>query len=155
MQDIPTKLASDSPHLGAVLDLVQSSFAFMDGRIDPPSSMHRLTAAAIREQCETGEIWTLGMPPHACIFLKTHGDALYIGKLAVAAARRGEGCARDLVALAEKRAADLGLSALELETRVELVENHEAFSRLGFQKHGEGSHPGYDRPTFVIMRKRI
>ena len=29
----------------ALLALIQSEFAFMDGRIDPPSSMHRLTAA--------------------------------------------------------------------------------------------------------------
>ena len=28
--------------LSAILTLVQQSFAYMDGRIDPPSSMHKL-----------------------------------------------------------------------------------------------------------------
>ena len=40
--------------------------------------------------------------------------------------------ARALVDLAEDRAKASGLGALELETRIELIENHEAFQRLGF-----------------------
>jgi hypothetical protein len=42
-----------------------------------------------------------------------------------------------------------------LQTRVELVENHAAFSRMGFAKTGESAHPGYDRPTSITMRRAV
>ena len=45
--------------------------------------------------------------------------------------------------------------ALELETRIELTENHETFAALGFVKVSEGAHPGYDRTTFITMRKTL
>ena len=60
-----------------------------------------------------------------------------------------------LIDLAEARAQALGLEALDLETRIELRENHATFARLGFEKVGEGRHQGYDRSTYVIMRKMI
>ncbi|SLN34598.1 hypothetical protein ROH8110_01726 [Roseovarius halotolerans] len=49
----------------------------------------------------------------------------------------------------------MGLSGLELETRIELTENHETFRRLGFVKSGEGAHKGFERSTYIIMRKNI
>lgn len=45
-----------------------------------------------------------------------------------------------------------GRKALELQTRIELLENHKAFAAMGFRKIGESSHEGYDRPTEVNMR---
>ena len=71
------------------------------------------------------------------------------------ASKRGTGLARQLVDLAGTRARALGFDILELKTRVELVENHAAFARLGFVKTGEAAHPGYDRPTSIIMQKRL
>jgi hypothetical protein len=44
---------------------------------------------------------------------------------------------------------------LELQTRVELIENHKTFAALGFEKVAEAAHPGYDRPTSIVMRKRV
>ena len=151
----PTRLSPESDDLGDVLSLIQRSFAFMAGRIDPPSSMHRLTVDAIAEQCRDGEVWTLDDPIAACIFLSPKPDALYVGKLAVDDPQRGRGFARKLIRHAEIRALDLNLPALELETRIELKENHVAFGRMGFTKTAEGAHDGYDRPTFIIMRKPL
>lgn len=145
----------ESEHIAGILELVQSAFAYMEDRIDPPSSMHRLSHASIKEQCSSGEVWIVGQRPDACIFLTEKSSALYLGKLAVREEMRGEGLARRLVALAEDRAKSKGLSALELETRIELSENHKTFGRLGFVITGEGCHDGYDRPTFVIMRKEL
>ena len=139
----------------ALLHLIRSEFAFMDGRIDPPSSMHRLTAADIATQALDQEIWAIGQPPAACVFLTRKGDALYVGKLAVASARRGKGLARRLIGLAVGRAAAQGLSALELQVRVELTENQRAFAALGFRETGRSAHPGYDRPTSITMRMPI
>ncbi len=153
--DKPIRVAPDGDQVDAILDLLKRSFAFMDPRIDPPSSVLRLTTDAIRAQCERGEVWTLGSPPHACIFLIRNPDAIYIGKLAVDETMRGRGIARALVDLAEDRAKASGLGALELETRIELIENHEAFQRLGFVRTSCGTHEGFDRPTFVVMQKRL
>ena len=146
------RLTSQSADLPDVLALIRSSFAYMDGRIDPPSSMHRMTLASLGETCRKSELWVMGTPPHACVILTPRTDCLYVGKLAVAPQARKQGCARQLITLATGRARALSLPALELETRVELVENHAAFARMGFIRTDETAHPGYDRPTGITMR---
>jgi hypothetical protein len=40
----------------ALLALIRAEFAFMEGRIDPPSSMHGLTPETIALQARTGEV---------------------------------------------------------------------------------------------------
>ncbi|MDE4131853.1 GNAT family N-acetyltransferase [Phaeobacter sp. QD34_3] len=147
------RLNPEEPRLEAVLDLIRSSFAFMEGRIDPPSSMRDLTPQSLAEQCRKGEIWVIGTPPLACMFLTPKQDCLYLGKLAVAESSRGMGLARSLIDHALRRARDLGLPAVELQTRVELVENHAAFARLGFVQTGSTAHPGFDRPTSLVFRR--
>jgi predicted N-acetyltransferase YhbS len=141
----------------AILRLVQESFAYMEGRIDPPSSMHRLTAKAIAEQAQKGEVWVIeeNGAPVACLFLTPRPDALYLGKLAVANTHRGKGLARRLVEQAETRARALNLPALELQSRIELTGNHAAFAAMGFVQLGATAHPGYDRPTSLTFRKTL
>lgn len=68
---------------------------------------------------------------------------------------RGRGIARRMFDLAEASARARGFRALELQARIELVENHRTFTALGFKKVGEGSHPGYARPTDVNFRKML
>ncbi|MEX0368464.1 MAG: GNAT family N-acetyltransferase [Ruegeria sp.] len=155
VSDAPRRVLADDPTLTGVLSLIRTSFAYMEGRIDPPSSMHRLTMETVHQQATEGEIWAIGAQPDAVIFLTPQPGCLYLGKLAVAEARRGSGLARQLVELAEARAQEMGLDALELQTRVELVENHATFARMGFVKTGETAHPGYDWATSITMRKRL
>jgi predicted GNAT superfamily acetyltransferase len=97
----------------------------------------------------------IGAPPVACVFLTPRPQALYVGKLAVAATERGRGHARALVTLAEARARSLGLPMLELQTRVELTENHATFRALGFVETGRTAHAGYDRPTSITFRRPV
>ena len=137
--------------LPATLALIQSAFAFMEGRIDPPSSMHRLTVDDLAQS----EVWVIGAPPLACIVLTPKTDALYLGKLAVAAAERGKGHARTLIDHAEARARALGLSALELQTRIELIENQRTFEAMGFTELARTAHEGYDRPTSITYRRPL
>jgi ribosomal protein S18 acetylase RimI-like enzyme len=139
----------------AILTLVQAEFAFMQGRIDPPSSMHQLTPDAIAAQAASGEVWAIGTPPAACVFLTPRPSALYVGKLAVATSHRHQGLARRLIDLAETRARALNLAALELQTRVELTENQAAFRALGFRETGRTAHAGFDRPTSVTFRRPV
>lgn len=148
---------SDPYDWDALLSLIRSEFAFMQGQIDPPSSMHRLTVQDIARQATTGEVWVIedGARPVACLFLTLKPGALYLGKLAVASAYRGQGLARLLVDTAADRARTLGLPVLELQTRIELVENHAAFAAMGFAKTGETAHEGYDHPTSITMHKKV
>jgi ribosomal protein S18 acetylase RimI-like enzyme len=139
----------------ALLSLIQTEFAFMDGRIDPPSSMHALTPDSIALQARTGEVLVLGHPPVACVFLTPKPQALYVSKLAVAAAHRGKGLARRLIDLAETRARALHLPALELQTRVELTENQATFRALGFVEVARTAHPGFNRPTSITYRRAV
>lgn len=142
---------------GPLLSLIRECFAYMDGRIDPPSSMHRLTAADVTRQAAEGEVWVIGPvdAPKACVFLTPKPPALYIGKLAVTKAERGQGHARALVDMAEARARALALSSLTLQTRIELTENHATFRALGFTQSGETAHPGYERTTSLTFSKPI
>ena len=63
------------------------------------------------------------------------------------AAWQGKGIGRRLMDAAEKHARDARLPYLELDTRIELVENHKAFAAMGFVSAAERAHAGYDRPT--------
>ena len=155
MRAIPPLIRATEPFdWASLLGLIQRAFHGMEGRIDPPSSLHRLTPEAIALQAGTGEVW-VEPPLRACMFLTPKDGRLYLGKLAVDPALQGQGSGRRLVALAEQRARDLGYEVLELETRVELVENHAIFRRLGFVETGRKAHPGFDRPTSITFQKRV
>jgi GNAT superfamily N-acetyltransferase len=129
----------------------------MEPRINPPSSLHRLTPALIEKQaiCETILAISHAGNPIACVFLTNQPDCLYIGKLAVCPDHRGRGLASALIISATEQAKTLGHTRMRLETRIELTENHTTFARLGFIKTSETTHAGFDYPTGIIMEKRL
>ena len=151
----PHRLGPDSGDLPDVLTLIRAAFADMAGRIDPPSSMEAMTMASLAQDAARGELWVIGAPVCACVMLTPKPPVLYVGKLAVATGSRGRGLARLLIEHAERRARGLGLTALELQTRIELSDNHATFAALGFLKVGETAHPGYDRPTSLTFHKSL
>ena len=151
---------SDFDQWEQVRALILEAFAYMDGRIDPPSSASRLTPQSMRDDAAKG---ALLLAEHAgelagCVFVRPkgegEGEALYIGKLAVRPDLQGAGIGRQLVRAARDEAVRLGLTMLELQTRIELIDNHAAFGRMGFDKVAETAHEGYDRPTSITMRAR-
>ena len=148
------RLATDPSLWPPILSLLRDAFAYMEDRIDPPSSLRDLTEASLTRQAQTGAIWIIGAPV-ACVFLTPRPKALYVGKLAVAAEHRGQGLARRLMDQAAAQARQLGLPALELQVRVELVENQAAFQAMGFQEVGRTAHPGFDRPTSITYRRAV
>jgi len=137
------------------LALIRASFTYMEGRIDPPSSVHRLTLADLARSAETGEVWVIEDPGRiiACVVLTPRPDHLYLGKLAVAPDFRQQGLARQLVERALVQTRARGLPELRLETRVELTENHATFRALGFRETGRTAHPGHDRPTSLTFSR--
>jgi N-acetylglutamate synthase-like GNAT family acetyltransferase len=140
-----------------LLALILRAFAFMDGRIDPPSSAHLLTPASLREKAkiEIAYVASEDSILVGCIFLNPEPDCLYIGKLAVAPEAQGQGIGRCLLDAAIQTAKELGLSQLRLQTRIELLENHAVFGRWGFRKTAEMAHPGFTRSTFIEMRMTL
>jgi GNAT superfamily N-acetyltransferase len=148
------RLVTDPTLYPPILGLLQRAFAFMEGRIDPPSSLRDLSPRALDTQARVGEIWIIGAPV-ACTFLTPKAAALYIGKLAVAPSHRGQGLARRLIDQADLQARALGLPVLELQTRVELVENQATFQAMGFVEAGRTAHAGYNRPTSITYRRPV
>lgn len=141
----------------ALHQLLQDAFAYMTDRIDPPSSLSRMTQDDIAAKTLTEDLFVVreGDLPVACLFGSEQGAVYYIGKLAVAQTHRGKKLASALVNSAALHAQSRGYMALELESRVELVENHAVFVRLGFEKVGETAHPGYTRPTSYTFRRPL
>lgn len=152
----PRRLAPDDDPV-PVLRLIRAAFAYMDRRIDPPSSAHRLTADTMRRIAAEAEVWVIEDAQRviATVTLGPGAGCVHVGKLAVSGRHRGKGLARTLIDHAEHRARALGLDALELQSRVELTENHAAFRRLGFHEIGRTAHPGYDHPTSITFRKQL
>ncbi|WP_164066544.1 GNAT family N-acetyltransferase, partial [Serratia marcescens] len=80
---------------------------------------------------ETGLIALEAERVVGCAFLAEKPDHFYLGKLAVAPDRQGQGIGRALVRHAEGLALAAGKPAIELQTRIELTGNHAAFGRMG------------------------
>jgi predicted N-acetyltransferase YhbS len=149
------RLRPDFDRWEEVLALINRSFAYMDGVIDPPSSAHRLTAEGLRRKAEdeTGFLATSEGRIVGCVFVVEREHDCYFSKLAVEPGLQRLGIGRQLVEAAEEFAATIGKAALELRTRIELTANHAAFARLGFRETARTAHEGYDRATSITMRK--
>nr|WP_323780608.1 GNAT family N-acetyltransferase [Amylibacter sp.] len=141
----------------AVLTLLHKAFAYIEPRINPPSSLHRLTTQQIETHATHHSLLAIEQAhtPIACLFLTFQSDHLYLGKLATHPDHTGQGHARRLIAKAEQIAQEQALPCLRLETRIELTENHATFARLGFVKTVENTHAGFSRPTSITMEKPL
>ncbi|MBR9764045.1 MAG: GNAT family N-acetyltransferase [Rhodobacteraceae bacterium] len=153
---IPLRLGPQND-MGPVHALLTRAFAYMEGRIDPPSSLGRMPPEVLAREAAENELWILppAEAPLACMVLSPKPDHLYLGKLAVAEAARGRGLGRQMMDHAEARARALALPRLRLQTRIELSGNHATFRSLGFVEVARTAHPGYDRPTSLTFEKAV
>jgi len=137
--------------------LILDAFAYMAPRIDPPSSALRLTAQSMRADADSGALLLAWRADDlvGCVFVRPKKDVLYISKLAVNPTLQRAGIGRKLMEAARAEARRRGIGMLELSTRIELVENHAAFARMGFVKTAETAHEGFDRPTSIVMRAPV
>jgi GNAT superfamily N-acetyltransferase len=140
-----------------LLALLHAAFAYQADRIDPPSSLNAFDAESIAAKAREEHLFLAVDDAEliGCVFAKPKPGSLYVGKLAVLPSRQGQGVGRRLMAATEDFARRAGVAILELDTRIELTENHQTFAALGFVKTREHAHDGYDHPTFITMQKSL
>lgn len=150
------EIGEDFDRWQELLAIIMSSFAYMDGVIDPPSSAHRLTLDNLSEKARA-EIAFVAVDEGellGCLFCRPEPPAcLYVGKLCVSPQAQGKGIGKMLLQRSEALARELALPALRLETRIELITNRARFAAWGFVKTAENAHAGYDRTTSIEMTK--
>lgn len=137
------RLDEDFSRWEKLLALILTSFAYMNGNIDPPSSALLLTPEALARKAQT-EIGYAALDGDAlvgCMFLRPEADCLYLSKLAITPRAQGRGIGRQLLIVAETVAAELGLRSIRLDTRIELTGNHAVFGAWGFVRTAESHIP--------------
>ena len=141
----------------ALAELLREAFKYMGGRIDPPSSLGAMgvTDFIQKAQDETLIVAQINNQLIGCAFAAIRDDCVYLSKVAVHQAYRRQGVTRSLFEAADELARQMGKECLELQTRIELTENHQAFGALGFIKVAETAHPGYGRTTSITMRRAV
>ncbi|MBL1241131.1 MAG: GNAT family N-acetyltransferase [OCS116 cluster bacterium] len=137
--------------------LLTDCFAYMDQMIDPPSSLRRMTADGLREKAAKENLLVVYDADQliGCAYFDIRPDVIYVGKVAIAQSHRGRGIAYRVFAIADNLARDNDKKWLELETRIELIDNHQAFGKMGFVTTAKNSHAGYDHPTSITMRRTV
>ena len=139
----------------AAASLIREAFAAQSRATDPPSSAlgerrrafppssPRAAAPARRPTAR----WSA-----SCCGRKRTARSI-IGRLSAPPAWRGQGIARALLAAGEAEARRRGLKRMTLRVRLALGENQRLFAGFGFAPAGQGAHPGYRQPTFLLMEK--
>ena len=87
----------------------------------------------------------------ASVFCALDGDALYIGRLAVAPKWRRRGVANKLMDALKAEARRRGAKRVTLGARIALPGNVALFRRHGFVIVRETCHPGFTQPTSYDM----
>jgi GNAT superfamily N-acetyltransferase len=141
----------------ALIQLLHEAFRYMEGRIDPPTSVETMGIEAIKKKAQD-EILIVAHDEGklvGCAFAALRDDCVFLSKVAVALTSRRQGITRSMLEAADEIARQHGKPFLKLQTRIELVENQVTFGALGFMKVAETAHPGYSRATSITMRRPV
>lgn len=144
----------DAPLLARLL---REAFEEYRGRLEPPSSAHGKTEAAVLRELRDGGAFVAHADagPVGCVFFHPKPDHVYLDRLAVLPPFRGQGLARGLIDAVEARARALGPLPVRLSVRLALADHQAYYQRLGYAFRGYGTHEGFSAPTFVILEKRL
>lgn len=142
---------TDPARADELLALAHAAFGALD--IDPPSSVLKETAADFARRLSAETCFAIEHEGRiiANVFCIRQGDALYIGRLAVAPAWRRKKLASLLIDSAKAEALRIGAERVTLKARITLASNVELFRRHGFAITAEETHTGYSAPTSYAM----
>lgn len=150
--------AAKAGDAGKVASLLHRAFAEYDGKLLPRPRALEETGETILQQLNVGGGGVaISRSRVMCgsVLYQPDPRGLYLGRLAVHPEWRGLGIATALIAFVEETARGQRLPAVTLNVRINLLENIEFFSGLGFRAVGRKPHEGGDRPTFLIMEKAV
>jgi predicted N-acetyltransferase YhbS len=141
-----------------IYQVTKAAFDEYRAFLDPPSGVSREALESVQDFLrEGGAILALtgGAAVGVVRYERREDDALYVGRLAVLPSHRKRGIGRALMAAAEDKARRMGLSRLTLGVRIQLPKSRTFYESLGCGVNARGSHPGYDRPTWLHMTKTL
>ena len=142
---------TDASRVEELLALAHGAFGEL--AIDPPSSVLKETVVdfAARLKSETCFVIERDGGLIGSVFCIPDGDALYIGRLAVAPDWRRRGIANALIDAAKAEARRIGAKRMTLKARISLASNVELFRRHGFVITAQETHAGFSAPTSYAM----
>jgi ribosomal protein S18 acetylase RimI-like enzyme len=141
---------------GAVHELTRRAFAPYS-RLDPPSGAGRESLESVGEELAVygGALASTDGRPAGCLRLREMDGHLHVRRVAVAPEQQGRGIGRALMRWAEAEAGRRGTEGVSVGVRLALPGNLEFYRRLGYREVERHAHPGYDRPTWALLRKRV
>ncbi len=137
-------------------DLSRAAFRDQAG-LDPPSGESRETLDSVRADLEAhgGAIAWWAERPVGCLRFEVEPGHLHVRRVAVLPELQGQGIGRALMAWAEAEAARRRRAEVHVGVRIALPGNLAFYRRLGYEVAAEHAHPGYDRPTWLSLRKAL
>jgi GNAT superfamily N-acetyltransferase len=149
---------ADPADAATLAALIVAAFEEYRGWLVPPSAALDETPTTIATElagssgAALAEVDGVGA---GCVLFSPRGADLYFGRLSVLPAHRRIGIAEALVAFVEAEAARRGAAGVLLSVRIALPANQRLFARLGYAEVGRLAHVGFDRPTWIDMRKSL
>jgi ribosomal protein S18 acetylase RimI-like enzyme len=136
--------------------LTQAAFAGYS-RLDPPSGAGRENVDSVAADLARhgGALAFVAERSVGCLRLEAGPDDLHVRRLAVDPAFQNRGIGQALMRWAETEARRQRLERMTVGVRLALPRNLHFYRGLGYEETGHHSHPGYDRPTWVSMQKRL
>jgi len=158
MSDTPVLRAATAGDAAAIAAVIAASFAQYRGKLVPESGAFRETADGIAAEMTKGidaivAEWNGEML--GCVLIEEREGDLYFGRLSVLPSARGLGLGRLLIDAVEAEARRRGLAGVRLGVRLILTDNQRLFQSLGYRETSRETHPGFNHPTSINMRKPL
>jgi GNAT superfamily N-acetyltransferase len=140
---------ANSAELPRLRDVINAAYGRYLGRMErPPAPMSHDLAPDI----DQGRVWVIGEQAAGLITLISDGDCILIENVAVHPEAQGRGLGRILMAFADDRARELGISTLRLYTNEAMVENLEIYAHFGYREVDRRTEDGFRR---VFLEKTL
>jgi ribosomal protein S18 acetylase RimI-like enzyme len=126
--------------------------------LDPPSGAVRETVERVRDDLAAGggAIAELDGRVVGCLRWQIgEGGDLHVRRLAVTPELQRRGIGRALMTWAEEEAKRRGCGGVFVGARLEVPRNVAFYRALGYEAVRERSHDGYERPTWLELRKPV
>jgi ribosomal protein S18 acetylase RimI-like enzyme len=140
-----------------VRQLTLDAFIEYKDVLEPPTGVLSETLAEVQQSiAEHGAaVAWIGETAVGSARFEVNPDHFYVGRLAVLPAYRRLGVAAALMEIAEIRARELGLPAIQVEVRSALPRNITFFKRLGFVHLETKPHPRSPTATSELLAKLV